>query len=63
MYNCKQNKGVQIYFCLPFLFFFFSISQSNVMNMEIFMKDFSGTALPKILKFGKKIRYEELYCV
>ena len=31
----------------------FSISQSNVMNMEIFVKDFSGTAFPRILKFGK----------
>ena len=66
MYNCKQNQDVKIYFCifcLLFLFFFFSISQSNVMNMEIFMKDFSGTAFPTILKFGKNIRYDELYCV
>ena len=63
MYNCKPNQGVKIYFCLLFLFFFFSISQSNVMNMEIFMKDFSGTAFPRILKFGKNIRYDKLYCV
>ena len=40
-----------------------SISQSNVMYMEIFVKDFSGTAFPRILKFGKNIRYDELYCV
>ena len=40
-----------------------SISQSNVMNMEIFVKDFSGTALPRILKFGTNIRYDKLYCV
>ena len=41
----------------------FSISQSNVINMEIFLKDFSGTAFPRTLKFGKNIRYDELYCV
>ena len=63
MYNCKQNQGVVIYFCLLFLFFFFSISQSNVTNMEIFVKDFSGTALPRILKFGTNIRYDKLCCV
>ena len=31
--------------------------------MEIFVKDFSGTALPRILKFGTNIRYDRLYCV
>ena len=41
----------------------FSISQSNVINIEIFVKDFSGTAFPRILKFGKNIRYDEWYCV
>ena len=35
---CKQNQGAEIYFCLLFLFFPFSISHSNVMNMEIFVK-------------------------
>ena len=62
MYYCKQNQGAEIYFCLLFLFFIFSISHSNVINMEIFFKDFSGTALPRILKFGTNIRYEKLYC-
>ena len=33
------------------------------MNMEIFVKDFSGTALPRILKFGTNIIYDKLYCV
>ena len=42
--NSKQNQGAEIYFCLLFLFFIFSISQSNVVNMEIFVKDFSRTA-------------------
>ena len=31
--------------------------------MEIFVKDFSGTARPRILKFGTNIRYDRLYCV
>ena len=66
VYYCKQNQGVEIYFCLLFLytvFSFFSISQSNVMNMEIFVKDFSGTALTRSLKFDTNIRYDKLYCV
>ena len=29
-YYCKQNQGAEIYFCLLFLFFIFSISQPNV---------------------------------
>ena len=43
VYNCKQNQGAEIYFCLLILFFLFSICRSNVMNIEIFVKDFSGT--------------------
>ena len=31
--------------------------------MEIFVKDFSGTALRRILKFVTNIRYDRLYCV
>ena len=33
------------------------------MNMEIFIKDFSGTTWPRFLKFGTNIRYDKLYCV
>ena len=43
VYNYKQNQGAAICFYLLFLFFLFSISHSNVMNMEIFVKDFLGT--------------------
>ena len=43
MYYQKQNHGAEINFCLFFLFSFFSISHSYVMNVEIFVKDFSGT--------------------
>ena len=28
-----------------------------------FVKDFSGTTVPRILKFGTHIGYEKLYCV
>ena len=64
MHYWKQNQGAEFYFCLLFLFFPFSISHSKVMNiMEIFVKDFSGTTSPTILKFGTNIRYDRLYCV
>ena len=42
VYYCKQNQDAGIYFCLLFLCSVF-LSHSNVMNMEIFVKDFSGT--------------------
>ena len=43
LYDCKRNQGAEIYFCPLFVFFLFSIFHSNVMNMEIFVKDFSGS--------------------
>ena len=52
MHYWNQNQSAEIYFCLLFQFFTFSISCSKVMNMEIFLKDFSGTTW--ILKFGIK---------
>ena len=30
--------------------------------MEIFVKDFSGTTRPRILKFDTNIKYDRLYC-
>ena len=62
MYHLKQNQGAEIYFCLLFPFFLF-FYLSYVMNMEIFIKDFSGTTSPRILKLGSNIRYDKLYCV
>ena len=53
MYYCKQTQDAEIYLCLLFQFFLFSISHSDVMNMQIFVKDFSGTTWPRILKFVK----------
>ena len=59
----KQIQDSEIYVCLLFLFFPFSISHSNVINMEILVKDFLGTTWPRILKVGTNIRYDKLYCV
>ena len=56
----NKAKDLRIIFAL---FFYFSISHSKVMNMEIFVKDFSGTTGPRILKFGTNIKYDRLYCV
>ena len=33
------------------------------MNIEFFVKDFSETTRPRILKFGKKLGNDKLYCV
>ena len=63
MYYWKQNQGAEIYFCLLFLRFPFSIFHSKVMNMRIFVKDFSGTSWPRILKLNTKLGNEQLYCV
>ena len=57
-------RGVSNKHCLLPLFFIFPFSISQkVMNMEIFVKDFSGTTRPRILKFGTKLGNEQLYCV
>ena len=43
MYYGKQNQGAEILFLPSFSIFLFSTSHSYVMNIEIFVKDFSGT--------------------
>ena len=45
------------------IFFHFSISHSNIIHREICVKDFSGTTVPRILKFGTNVGYDLLYCV
>ena len=62
VYCGKENQDSVINFCLLFQFFFFSISHSNVIHREICVKDFSGTSVPRILKFGTHVGYH-LYCV
>ena len=33
------------------------------MNVELFIKDFTGTTKPRVLKFDTNIGYDKLYCV
>ena len=63
VYFGKENQDSVINFCLLFHFSFFCISHSNVIHREICVKDFSGTTVPRILKFGTNVRYDLLYCV
>ena len=57
-----ENQDAEIYFYHHFPFFLFSISHSSVIHREICVKDFSGTSVPRILKFGTNVGYD-LYCV
>ena len=41
----------------------FFVSHSNVIHWEICVKDFSGTTVPRILKFGTNVGYDLLYCI
>ena len=50
-------------FLLPSFYRFTFFHLFGVMHREICVKDFSGTAAPRILKFGTKIGYDYLYCV
>ena len=60
VYYGKENQDSMIKFCL---LFHFSISHSNVIHRELCVKDFSGTTVSRILKFGTNIGYDLLYCV
>ena len=63
VYCVKENQDSVINFCLLFQFFLFSISHSNVIHREICVKDFTGTTVPRILKFGTNVGYDLLYYV
>ena len=63
VYCGTENQDAEIYFYHLFPFFLFSISHSNVIHREICVKDFSGTTMPRILKFGTNVVYDLLYCV
>ena len=56
---CKRKHDAENYFAS---FFLFSIFRSNVMYMEICVKDSQDTA-PRTLKFSTNIEYHLLYCV
>ena len=60
---CKEIQGANNYFAFFFNFSFFTISHSYVMHMTFSVKDFSGTAWLRILKFCTKLWYDKLYCV
>ena len=63
VYCGKENQDSVIIFCIFFPFLLFSISHSNVIHREICVKDFSGTAAPRILKLGTNVGYALLYCI
>ena len=56
VYHVKENHNAEIYFAS--FFSFFSISHSIVMHREIYVKDFTWTTAPRILKFGTNIGYD-----
>ena len=58
MYCGTENQDAEIYFYHLFPFFLFSVSHSNVIHREICVKDFSGTTVPRILKFGTNVWYD-----
>ena len=60
VYCGKENQDAEINMAF---FFHFSISHSIVIHREICVKGFSGTTTPRILKFGKNVGYDLLYCV
>ena len=45
-----------------YIVFAFSVCLCVCVNF-FFVKDFSGTTVPRILKFGTIIGYDKLYCV
>ena len=61
VYCGTENQDAEIYFYHLFPFFPFSISHSSVIHREICVKDFSGTAASRILKFGTNVGYDLLY--
>ena len=64
MANCiteNKTKVLRFIFVFFFYFFYFSFPLSSIMNMEIFVKDISGTACSSILKFGTNFIYDNFY--
>ena len=57
IYCETENQGAEIFT------FLFSILHSNVIHREICVKDFSGSTVPRILKFGTHIGYYLLFGV
>ena len=63
VYCGKENRDAEINICLLFPFLLLSISHSNVIHRELFVKDSSGTTAPRILKFDTNVGYDLLHCI
>ena len=57
------GKKTKMLWLISASFLLFSISHSSVIHREIGVKDFSGTTVPRILKFGTNAGFDLLYCV
>ena len=58
VYCRKENQDAEIYFLSSFSIFPFSISHSNVIHREICVEHFSGSTVPRILKFDTNLWYD-----
>ena len=64
MAKYTEGKKIKMLRLIFAYFFHFSISHSNVIDIGKFVsKDFPGTTVPRILKFGINVGYDLLYCV
>ena len=60
---CKRKSEGKYLFSILFPLCSFSICHSCIMNREISVKNFSGTARHRMMKFDTNIGYGKLYCV
>ena len=63
VYCVRENQMARICFTILFPLCSFTICHSCILNMEISVKHFSGTARHRMMKFGTNIGYDKLYCV
>ena len=63
VYCVRENRMARICFSILFPLCSFTICHSCILNMEISVKHFSGTARHRMMKFGTNIGYDKLYCV
>ena len=61
VYCVRENQMARI--CFSILFPLCSFTICHILNMEISVKHFSGTARHRMMKFGTNIGYDKLYCV
>ena len=63
VYCVRENQIASICFSILFPLCSFSICHSCIMNREIAVKNFSGIARHRMMKFDTNIGYVKLYCV